>query len=413
MIDKTKFTVIVPTRERPDTLYYCLQTLVRQRYENFEILVSDNFSQDNTEQVVRSIGDSRITYINTGRRIGMARNFEFALSHVKDGWITYLGDDDGLLPNALALANRVIRETGCKTLASRSHYYTWPNFHGVSPPNYLYIRTGRGYQIRNAKSALRQLLKGRLYFTDLPGVYRAFAEYETLNRLRDSSGHFFCSRTPDIYAGVALLLALDRYVYSKEPLWVSGASAHSIGHSVLKLSTNSSASEKYYAEEDFPFHPSLGDGIVTSAQLIIYETFLQASHLHHSAAYTSMAEQLALSIAQASNDRNVSEYCREIAEGEGIDFNLVKESARRMSSRQRLRAMCRITPSFPGFQVDGGPLGLMNILDASLAANSLYFQVTSNKGWRVRKVFRGLSHRLFSLFKLFAWTGSRSNVAAP
>ena len=210
------------------------------------------------------------------------------------------------------------------------------------------------------------------------------------------------------------MLALDRYVYSKEPLWVSGASAHSIGHSSLKLSTNSSASEKYFAEEeDMPFHPSLGDGIVTSPQLLIYETFLQASHLHHSAAYTSMTEQLALSIAQASNDRSVSEYCREIAEGEGIDFHLVKESARRMSSRQRLRAMWRITPSHPGFQVDGGSLGLMNILDASLAANSLYFQVTSNKGWRVRKVFRGLTHRLFSLFKLFAWTGSRSNVAAP
>jgi glycosyltransferase involved in cell wall biosynthesis len=50
MVDKTKFKVIVPTRERADTLYYPLQTLVRQRYNNFEILVSDNFSQGNTEQ---------------------------------------------------------------------------------------------------------------------------------------------------------------------------------------------------------------------------------------------------------------------------------------------------------------------------------------------------------------------------
>jgi GT2 family glycosyltransferase len=87
MVDKTKFTIIVPTKERADTLYHCLQTLVRQRYENFEILVSDNFSQDNTEQIVRGIRDSRIRYINTGRRVGMSRNFEFALSHVKNGWI--------------------------------------------------------------------------------------------------------------------------------------------------------------------------------------------------------------------------------------------------------------------------------------------------------------------------------------
>src|SRR6516225_10445279 len=142
MVDKTKFTVIVPTRERPDTLYHCLQTIVRQRYSNFDILVSDNFSQDNTEQVVRSIGDSRIRYINTGRRVGPSRNFDFALSHVKDGWITYLGDDDGLVPHALALANNVIRETGCKALSSKWHHYFWPNFDGAFPPNFLSIRIG-------------------------------------------------------------------------------------------------------------------------------------------------------------------------------------------------------------------------------------------------------------------------------
>src|SRR5262245_23718390 len=311
MVDKTKFTVIVPTRERPDTLYHCLQTIVRQRYSNFEILVSDNFSQDNTEQVVRSIGDSRIRYINTGRRVGMSRNFDFALSHVKDGWITYLGDDDGLLPNALALANSVIRETGCKALASRYHTYTWPNFDGASQPNSLYIRTGRGYRIRNTRVELRQLLKGSLDYFELPGVYRGFAEYATLDRLRDDCGNFFRSRTPDLYAAVALSLALEHYAYLSEPLNVAGASAHSIGHSQLKLSANSSASAKYYAEEEIPFHPSLGDGVVSSMQLLIYEAFLQASHLHRNFDCPSTAEQLAVSIAHSSDTRiGVTDYCR-------------------------------------------------------------------------------------------------------
>ena len=404
MVDKTKFTVIVPTRERADTLYHCLQTLVRQRYENFEILVSDNFSQDNTGQVVRSVSDSRIRYINTGRRLGMSRNYEFALSHVKDGWITYLGDDDGFLPNALAVANRVIGETGCKALASRHHYYTWPNFDGSIRPNYLGIRTGRGYRIRNAKASLRQLLKGRLHFLELPGVYRGFAEYETLNRLRDDSGHFFRSRTPDVYASVALLLALDHYVYLNEPLSVSGASAHSIGHSQLKLSANSSASAKYYAEEEIPFHPSLGDGMVSSVQLLVYEAFLQASHLHHNADCTSTAEQLALSIAHSGGARtNVTDYCRKIAECQGIDFQSVKESARRIAFRHRIRVTYeKFSSPFFEFYVDGGSFGLMNILDATVAANSLYFQATSNKSWRVRRVFRALYNRLCKLFRLFA-----------
>ena len=396
MVHQTKFTVIVPTRERADTLYHCLQTLLRQTYENFEILVSDNFSQDNTEQVVRNICDSRIRYINTGRRLEMSRNFEFALSHVKDGWISYLGDDDGLMPYALAVANDVIRDTGCKALSSRWHHYTWPNFNGVIQPNRLSVQTGRGYRIREAKDALRQALKGRLAYSELPGVYLGgFAEYETLNRLRGESGNFFLSKNPDVYAAVALSSALDRYVHMNQPLSICGASAHSIGASAFGSSTNSSAVAKFLAEEEIPFYPGLGTGRVRSSQLIVYEAYLQSSHLHQNFANTSTAEQLALSIAHSGDARaDVTEYCRGIAEGQGIDFQAVLASATRKLWGRRIRAMCGRISSLSEFQVDGGLLGLMNVYDATVAANSLYFQATLNKGWRIKKVFAGLSRRL-------------------
>ncbi len=74
-----KFTVIIPTRERADTLYYSLKTCVTQDYDDLEILVSDNFSQDNTREVVESFKDPRIRYINTGKRVSMSDNWEFAV----------------------------------------------------------------------------------------------------------------------------------------------------------------------------------------------------------------------------------------------------------------------------------------------------------------------------------------------
>ena len=46
-----KFTVIIPTRERAETLYYAIKTCVEQDYENLEIIVSDNASQDDTEKL--------------------------------------------------------------------------------------------------------------------------------------------------------------------------------------------------------------------------------------------------------------------------------------------------------------------------------------------------------------------------
>ena len=60
----TKFSVIIPTRERSDTLQSSLKTCVGQDYDNLEIIVSDNFSTDNTREVVESFDDPRIRYIN-------------------------------------------------------------------------------------------------------------------------------------------------------------------------------------------------------------------------------------------------------------------------------------------------------------------------------------------------------------
>ena len=52
------FTVVIPTRERYDMLEYALRTCVMQDYDNLDIIVSDNFSQDRTREVVESFKDS-------------------------------------------------------------------------------------------------------------------------------------------------------------------------------------------------------------------------------------------------------------------------------------------------------------------------------------------------------------------
>jgi len=69
-----KFTVIVPTRERADVLGPALKTVVEQDYDNLRILVSDNFSNDSTRDMVESFRDPRIIYINTGKRLSMSLN---------------------------------------------------------------------------------------------------------------------------------------------------------------------------------------------------------------------------------------------------------------------------------------------------------------------------------------------------
>src|SRR4051812_40299444 len=101
-------TLAIPTRDRADTLAYTLATALGQDSEDFEILVSDNFSSDQTREVVFAIEDSRLRYVNTGRRVSMTDNFEFALNHARGKYVIYIGDDDGLMQGAVAALKKMV-----------------------------------------------------------------------------------------------------------------------------------------------------------------------------------------------------------------------------------------------------------------------------------------------------------------
>ena len=53
------FTIIIPTRDRCDTLIHTIQTALSQDYENYRVIVSDNFSSDNTKAIISKIIDAR------------------------------------------------------------------------------------------------------------------------------------------------------------------------------------------------------------------------------------------------------------------------------------------------------------------------------------------------------------------
>ena len=70
-----KISLIIPTRERSHYLYYALQTALQIKDDNIEIIVSDNFSHDNTSAVVERFTDTRLKYIRTPNRVSMRENF--------------------------------------------------------------------------------------------------------------------------------------------------------------------------------------------------------------------------------------------------------------------------------------------------------------------------------------------------
>lgn len=96
-----KVSIIVPTYNRADYLKKSLESILKQEYTDFEIIVSDNLSTDNTAEVVRAIGDPRIYYHCNDSNIGMARNYNMALDLARGEYIQFFSDDDIMLPGCL------------------------------------------------------------------------------------------------------------------------------------------------------------------------------------------------------------------------------------------------------------------------------------------------------------------------
>lgn len=231
------FTVIIPTRERADTLEHALRTCTAQNYDNLQIIVCDNASKDHTRDVVIAANDPRIRYINPGRRLSMMENFEFAFSHASHGYVFSMGDDDGLARGAIIKADRIIEETSCQALISDFAHYMWPNMEGSAAGQLVFSRKS-GHEIRLCQRDLNQVLYSRRAFNHLPCIYYGFIQADVLNQLRQMHGKLFMSNIVDLFSSIAISLQIKQYAFSFEPLAINGTSSRSNGAAFMQISGN-------------------------------------------------------------------------------------------------------------------------------------------------------------------------------
>ncbi|MFC0776742.1 glycosyltransferase family 2 protein [Flavobacterium sp. HJSW_4] len=102
MDNKTPFfSVVIPTYNHAHFMKRCLDSLINQTYQNWEAIIVNNFSEDNTIQIIEEYSDPRIRLINNanGGIIAVSRNKGIVEANGK--WICFLDSDDWWYPNKL------------------------------------------------------------------------------------------------------------------------------------------------------------------------------------------------------------------------------------------------------------------------------------------------------------------------
>lgn len=224
-----RFSVVIPTRERADTLRFALQTCLVQDYKDYEIVVCDNCSSAATKEVVNSFASPRIVYHRSPTPLSMGDNWNLAYRLTRGQYITYIGDDDGLMPYAFSQLDALIRRNdhGLQAVHWNYAFYSWPNVARRDLANYLQLSLTRKQQWFEGRQTIRDVMAGRLPATFLPNVYHSLVARETLEKIYARTGRVFSSFHCDTYSSFAVAYLIDRYLSVSVPMSVSGFSGSS------------------------------------------------------------------------------------------------------------------------------------------------------------------------------------------
>ena len=87
-------TTIIPTYNRAALVKRAIQSVLNQTFQDFEIIVVDDSSVDNTEEVVKGFRDDRIRYIRHPNNKGLPAGRNTGIKVASGEYIAFLDDDD-------------------------------------------------------------------------------------------------------------------------------------------------------------------------------------------------------------------------------------------------------------------------------------------------------------------------------
>jgi glycosyltransferase involved in cell wall biosynthesis len=111
--DMTKVSVIIPTHNRAELLKSAIAGVLNQTYHDFEIIVIDDHSTDNTPEIVAGFMDQRIKYIQNKGKNGPSISRNLGITKAEGEYIAFLDDDDEWFP--FKLEKQVSMMDICKT----------------------------------------------------------------------------------------------------------------------------------------------------------------------------------------------------------------------------------------------------------------------------------------------------------
>lgn len=228
-------SIVIPTKNRAKYAISTIKGILAWTSSEFELVVQDNGTSTELADALRDIQDPRLRYFRHETPLDMEANFSRAAANACGHYLAFIGDDDGIVEQAIEVAHWADAESIDAVFPSGLATYQWPDvvtrpwgrrFSGV-----LRVSPFTGATVaRNGEAEIHKCLcSAGQQFHGLPRTYFGLVRRDTLEIVRRVAGSSFPGPSPDMASAVAVACVAKRIAEIEYPIFIHGTAARSVG----------------------------------------------------------------------------------------------------------------------------------------------------------------------------------------
>lgn len=117
-------SIIMPSYNTEKFIKESIDSVLNQTYFNWELIIVDDCSTDNTDSIIGSINDTRIKYLKNDKNSGAAISRNRALREAQGKWIAFLDSDDSWMPDKL--------EKQIKFMEENNYHFSYTRYEEIN-----------------------------------------------------------------------------------------------------------------------------------------------------------------------------------------------------------------------------------------------------------------------------------------
>jgi glycosyltransferase involved in cell wall biosynthesis len=215
------FSILIPTKNRSEYLKYAINSVLNQTFNDFEIVISDNNSTDDTQKIVKGYKDKRLKYFNTEKDVLIADNWNNAFNNSECKYIILMGDDDYQFPTFLEELKKGIDRYG--------------------NPDIIYTRCA-DYNYKKNKLSIQQSISNETreeswetYIDkmfnkfDIPSGTGTCFSRSVANKVK-KEGKLFVGPAPDFYGFTSMAMHANKIIKVDKLKWIAAKTPKSMSY---------------------------------------------------------------------------------------------------------------------------------------------------------------------------------------